>query len=67
MRESVGGRQALSTSLRNVSEVTGEPKRVTLTTVPLRDGSLLYLIAVAPQDEQDAYNAAFRRVKQSVQ
>ena len=32
-----------------------------------RDGNVLYIIAVAPQDESDVYNAAFRRVKQSVQ
>lgn len=66
-REIVSGRQGLSTTLRNVSEVTGEPELVTLTTVPLSDGNLLYLIAVAPRDEFNTYNAAFRRVKQSVQ
>ena len=51
VRETIGGRSALSTTLRNVSEVTGGAEIVTLSTVPLRDGSLLYLIAVAPQDE----------------
>ena len=66
-RETISGRQALSTSLRNVSEVTGEPEVVNLTTVPLSDGNLLYLIAVTPRDEVDVYGAAFRRVKQSVQ
>ena len=66
-REIISGRQALSTSLRNVSEVTGEPEVVNLTTVPLSDGNLLYLIAVTPQDELTAYSPAFRRVKQSVQ
>jgi hypothetical protein len=66
-RETISGRQALSTSLRNVSEVTGEPEVVNLTTVPLSDGNLLYLIAVTPRSEVDVYGAAFRRVKQSVQ
>jgi Zn-dependent protease with chaperone function len=67
VRESIGGRTALSTTLRNVSEVTGETELVTVSTVPLRDGSLLYLIAVVPQDEASRYANAFRSVKQSVQ
>jgi hypothetical protein len=66
-REVISGRQALSTSLRNVSEVTGEPEVVNITTVPLRDGNLLYFIAVTPRDELGVYSPAFRRVKQSVQ
>ena len=66
VRENIGGRQALSTTLRNVS-VTGDAELVTVSTVPLRDGSLLYLIAVAPQGEANNYSGAFRRVKQSVQ
>jgi hypothetical protein len=66
VRESIGGRAALSTTLRNVS-VSGDAELVTVSTVPLRDGSLLYLIAVAPQDEANSYSGAFRRVKQSVQ
>ena len=67
VRENVGGRTALSTTLRNVSEVTGGPELVTVSTVPLRDGGLLYMIGVAPQDESSTYTPAFRRVKQSVQ
>ncbi|HUE89126.1 MAG TPA: M48 family metallopeptidase [Vicinamibacterales bacterium] len=67
VRENIGGRTALSATLRNVSEVSGGAELVTVSTVPLRDGSLLYLIAVAPQDEANAYSGAFRRIKQSVQ
>jgi hypothetical protein len=66
-REVISGRQAVSTSLRNVSEITGEAEIVNLTMVPLGDGNLLYLIAVAPRDELSVYSPAFRRVKQSVQ
>jgi hypothetical protein len=66
-REVVSGRQALSTSLRNVSEVTGQPEVVNITTVPLDDENLLYIIAVTPRDELNVYSPAFRRVKQSVQ
>jgi len=67
IRENIGGRNALSTTLRNVSEVTGGAELVTISTVPLRDGSLLYMIAVAPQDEANIYTTPFRRMKQSVQ
>jgi Zn-dependent protease with chaperone function len=66
-RETVGGRTALSTTLRNVSEVNSGIEMVSVTTVPLRDGSLLYLIAVAPQEEANEYGPAFRRVKQTVE
>jgi hypothetical protein len=67
VRESINGRAALSTTLRNVSEVDGEPEIVTVSTVPLRDGSLLYLIGVVPLDEANKYSPVFRRVKQSMQ
>ena len=67
VRESIGGRTALSTTLRNVSEVTGSAELVTVSTVPLRDGSLLYVLGVVPQDEADEYGVAFRRAKQSMQ
>jgi hypothetical protein len=50
-----------------VSEVTGQPEIVTVSTVPLRDGSLLYIIGVVPQGEANQYTGAFRRVKESVQ
>jgi hypothetical protein len=36
-------------------------------TTQLRDGSILYLVGVAPQSEAQTYDAAFRRVRQSVQ
>jgi hypothetical protein len=66
-RENISGRNALTTTLRNVSEATGGAETVILTTVPLRDGSLLYLIQVAPTNEVNYYTAAFRRMKQSIQ
>ncbi len=67
VRETIGGRPALSTTLSNVSEVTGGPELVTVSTLQLRDGSLLYMVGVAPQDEASSYTPAFRRVKQSMQ
>ena len=67
VRETIGGRNALTTALRNVSEATGEAEAVIISTLALRDGSLLYLIQVAPQDEINSYTSTFRRLKQSVQ
>jgi Zn-dependent protease with chaperone function len=66
-RENIGGRQGLTTPLSNVSEVTGEREYITLSTTQLRDGSLLYIIGVAPQPQANQYETAFRRVRQSVQ
>ena len=66
-RESIGGRTGLTTPLSNVSEVTGEREYITLSTTQLRDGSLFYIIGVAPQPQANQYEAAFRRVRQSVQ
>jgi len=66
-RENIGGRTGLTTPLRNVSEVTGEREYITLSTAQLRDGSLLYIIGVAPQPQANQYETAFRRVRQSVQ
>jgi Zn-dependent protease with chaperone function len=65
-RTTIGGRQGLTTTLSNVSEATGEREVVNLSTVQLRDGSVLFLIGVAPQDEARTYFNAFSRVRQSV-
>jgi len=66
-RDNVGGRQSLTTTLSNVSEVTGEPEYIRLTTTSLPDGNVLYMIGVAPQTEARTYDSAFAKVKQSVQ
>ena len=66
-RDNVGGRQSLTTTLTNVSEVTGQPEYIRLTTTTLPDGNMLYMIGVAPQSEARTYDSTFQRVKQSVQ
>jgi beta-barrel assembly-enhancing protease len=66
-REDVGGRAGLTTQLSNVSEVTGQPEYIALTTTQLRDGSLLYVIGVAPEREANIYENTFRRVRQNLQ
>jgi hypothetical protein len=67
IRDNIGGRTALTTTLRNLSEVSGGVEVVNVSTVPLRDGSLLYFIAVVPQNESNEYAGAFRRMKQTVE
>jgi hypothetical protein len=66
-RETIGGRQGITTPLSNVSDVSGEREYITLSTTSLRDGSLLYIIGVAPQSEEKTYENTFRRVRQSLQ
>ena len=67
VRDVIGGRNALTVDMRNVSDATGRPERVSLSTLGLRDGSLLYVIAVAPQEEGNVYANAFQRMKESIQ
>jgi beta-barrel assembly-enhancing protease len=66
-RERIGGRAGLTTVLSNVSEVTGQPERVLFSTTQLRDGSVLYMVGVTPQNEARTYDEAFRQVRQSLQ
>jgi hypothetical protein len=65
-RTSIDGRQGLTTTLSNVSEASGESEAVNLTTVPLQDGTVLFLIGVAPQDEARTYLDTFSRVRLSL-
>jgi beta-barrel assembly-enhancing protease len=66
-RTSVGGRNGLTAQLTNVSEVTGQPEYVQLSTTYLRDGSMLFMIGVAPQSETRTYANTFAKVRQSLQ
>ena len=66
-RDEIGGRTALTTRLSNVSEVTGQGEAITLSTTKLRDGSVLYVIGVAPQNEAGTYDQAFRNVRRNIQ
>jgi hypothetical protein len=66
-RASVDGRNGLVATLVNVSEVTGQQELVQVTTTELRDGSLLFMIGVAPSSEARTYQGTFNRIRQSVQ
>ena len=65
--ENLGGRRGITMPLSNVSEVTGQREYITLSTTQLRDGSILYLIGVAPQNEASTYESTFRSVRQALQ
>jgi beta-barrel assembly-enhancing protease len=66
-REALGGRTGLTTTLSNTSDVTGRPELVTVSTTQLRNGNMLFMIGVAPENEFDDYDTAFRRVRQGLQ
>jgi Zn-dependent protease with chaperone function len=66
-RGSLGGQSALLTILSNVSDATGRDEQIELYTAQLRDGSLFYLIGVAPAEEFRNYQQAFRKVANSIQ
>ena len=65
--ENVGGRSGITIPLANVSEVTGRPEYISLATTQLRDGSVLYLIGVAPRTEQGTYDNTFKKIRQNIQ
>jgi hypothetical protein len=61
------GRRGLATVLSNVSDVTGEQERLALYTTQLNDGSLFYVVGVAPADEFSGYQQVFNRSVRSLQ
>ncbi len=65
--ERVGGREALSIMLSNASEVNGETEAVTVYTSLLRNGNLLYVIAVAPERDYRRYQPVFQDVVRRIQ
>jgi hypothetical protein len=65
--EPLGGRSGLTTTLSNTSDVSGRPELVNVSTTQLRNGNMLFMIAVAPESDYDDYEAAFRRVRQGLQ
>jgi hypothetical protein len=65
--DSVAGRSGITVDLANVSEVTGQPEYISLSTTELRNGGLLYVIGVAPRNEAGTYQDAFRRIRQNIQ
>jgi Zn-dependent protease with chaperone function len=65
-RRTVAGRTGLQTTLSNMSEATRQQERIQLVTTQLRDGSMMYIVAVAPESEYSSYQPHFQRVVQSI-
>lgn len=61
------GRRGLHTLLSNVSDVTGQQERIALYTAQLSDGSLFYIVGVAPGAEFSSYQPVFNQVVRSIQ
>jgi hypothetical protein len=64
---SIDGRRGLHTVLTNISDVTRREERIELFTTQLNDGSLFYVIGVAPTEEFSNYSGIFNRVVRSIQ
>jgi hypothetical protein len=65
-RTSVNGRNALSISLTNVNEATGQQEIVNIITTQLRNGELFYMIAVAPYNDYNNYQGVFQNILRSL-
>jgi beta-barrel assembly-enhancing protease len=63
----VAGRAGLATVLTNVSDVTRAQERIALYTTRLSDGSLFFVVGVAPAQEFNSYRQVFNRSVQSLQ
>jgi Zn-dependent protease with chaperone function len=61
-RGTISGRPALRTVLSNQSDVSGGPEQIELFTTQMRDGTLFYVIGVAPRDSFPEYEQVFRKV-----
>ncbi|MCI0490322.1 MAG: M48 family metallopeptidase [Blastocatellia bacterium] len=65
-RGNIAGQYALGTTLTNISDVTGRTEIVLLYTTFLRNGDLLYMIGVAPQNEYRNYQRTFQNILSSI-
>lgn len=66
-RASIDGRAAYATVLSGRSPITGQTEVVNIYTTQLRNGNLLYVALVSPQNETSRYNNAFRNFISSIQ
>ncbi len=66
-RGSIGGLDGAHAVLSNVSDVTGGEERVDVYTALMRDGTLFYVLGVAPRAEAGTYDPAFRKIVRSIQ
>jgi hypothetical protein len=66
-RTTVAGRQGLTTQLSNVSDVTGGQERILVATTLLQDGTLFYVLGVAPRADYNSYGNVFSKIVRSIQ
>jgi hypothetical protein len=66
-RTTLGGREALATTLTGRSPLTGRSERVTLVTTQLGNGQVFYMAAVSPENEYTNYQRAFNDILRSLQ
>jgi hypothetical protein len=66
-RVNLSGRAGLRTVLQNSESITGQPESIVVFTTQLRDGNLFYAVAVAPQNDFNAYRGVFDKVIRSIQ
>jgi len=66
-RVNLSGRAGLRSVLSNSQSATGQPEAIVIFTTQLRDGNLFYAVAVAPQNDFNAYRGVFDRVIRSIQ
>src|SRR5262245_14383613 len=66
-RFTVANRPGLRTVLSNTSEATEQPETIQLFTTLLRDGTLFYVLGVAPRDEYRDYQPVFQRIVNSLE
>jgi hypothetical protein len=66
IRTTVGGRQGYTTQLYGRSPITGQNEIVTVYSTMLRNGDLVYVAAVAPENDSPAYSSAFRSIVGSI-
>jgi Zn-dependent protease with chaperone function len=64
---SFAGRRGLATVMTNVSDVTRQEERIALYTTQLNDGSLFYVVGVAPAREFPTYQPVFNQSVRSIQ
>ena len=64
-RVNIGGRQGLRTVVANNADTTGR-ERLAVFTTQMQDGSLFYMIGVAPEGEYSTYDNVFQRIASSI-
>ena len=64
-RINIGGRSGLRAVVANNADNTG-PERLAIYTAQLNDGTLFYMIGIAPEAEYSYYDSVFQRIAQSI-